>query len=81
MKKADSIRKIREDVAKELGVPSNLLYGDTKEECEAQAKDLLSFAKTNTYPVVKDAGEVRNTSTGSTRDQFANWFNEINGGR
>ena len=81
MKKADSVRKIREEVAKELGVPANLLNGDTKEECEAQAKGILSFAKPDAYPSVKDGGEVRNTGSGKTRDQFADWFNDINGGK
>ena len=80
MKQADSVRKIREEVATELGVPANLLTGGTKEECEAQAKGILSFAKTDAYPSVKDGGEVRNAPSGKTRDQFANWFNEINGG-
>lgn len=80
MKKADTVRKIREEVAADLGVPANLLNGGTKEECEAQAKSILSFAKPNAYPAVKDAGEVRNTEVGKTRDQFANWFNDINGG-
>lgn len=81
MKKADSVRKIREEVAAELGVPSNLLSGDTKEACEAQAKGILSFAKPNAYPSVKDDGEVRDVEVGKTRDQFASWFNEINGGK
>ena len=80
MKKADEIRKIREEVSKELGVPTNLLNGATKEECEAQAKDILSFAKPKSYPSVKDGGEVQNKGTGGTRDQFANWFENINGG-
>ena len=82
MKKADSVRKIREEVATELGVPANLLTGGTKEECEAQAQGILSFAKPNAYPSVKDGGEVRSTTSGKTRDQFANWFNELsNGGK
>lgn len=81
MKKADSVRKIREEVAKDLGVPAHLLNGETKEECEAQAKGILSFAKPDAYPAVKDGGEARSTATGKTRDQFANWFNELNGGK
>lgn len=80
MKRADSVRKIREEVAAELGVPASLLHGDTKEDCEAQAKDILSFAQPKAYPAVKDGGEVRSTGGGKTRDQFANWFNEQNGG-
>lgn len=79
MKKADEIRKVREEVSKELGVPTNLLNGATKEECEAQAKDILSFAKPKSYPSVKDGGEVQNKGTGGTRDQFANWFESLGG--
>ena len=81
MKKADSVRKIREEVSKSTGVPANLLNGDTKEDCEAQAKAIMSFAKPDAYPSVKDGGEVRNTGSGKTRDQFADWFNDINGGK
>ena len=82
--RADEIRKVREEVSKELGVPTNLLSGATKEECEAQAKTVIAsfkdWAKGNTYPNVKDGGEVQNKGTGGTRDQFANWFENINGG-
>ena len=81
MKKAESVRKIREDVAKEMGVPASLLSGDTKEECETQAKGILSFAKPNSYPSVKDGGEVRNAGTKQTRDQFADWLDSLNGGK
>lgn len=81
MKKAEAVRKIRNEVATELGVPAHLLNGSTKEECEAQAKGILNFAKPNAYPSVPDGGEVRDTSTGNTRDQFANWFEDINGGK
>ena len=81
MKKADSIRKIREDVATALGVPASLLSGETKEDCEAQAKGILSFAKPDTYPSVKDGGEAGRTGGGTTREQFADWFHEINGGQ
>lgn len=81
MKRADSVRKIREEVATEMGVPANLLNGGTKEECEAQAKGILSFAKPDSYPSVKDGGEVRNVSTGQTRDQFASWLDNLDGGK
>lgn len=76
MKKADAVRTLREEVSKETGVPANLLHGTTKEECEAQAKDILAYAKPN-YPNVEDNGEVNNAGGGSTREQFANWFNNI----
>lgn len=77
MKKADEVRTIREGVAKEKGVPANLLTGETKEDCEKQADDIIAFAKPNAYPDVKDKGEANTTGTGgSTRDQFADWVQE-----
>ena len=80
MKQADIVRKIREEVAKDAGIPVTLLTGDTKEACEAQAKEIIAFAKPGAYPVVNDGGEVRNTPSGKTRDQFANWMKNMNGG-
>ena len=78
LKKADAVRTLREEVSKETGVPANLLYGSTKEECEAQAKDILAYAKPNgSYPEVEDKGEVNHVGGGSTREQFANWFNNL----
>ena len=77
LKKEATIRAIREEVANEIGVPITLLTAETKDDCEAQAKAILSFAKPDVgYPTVKDAGEVRNASSASTRDQFEEWFNE-----
>ena len=29
------------------------------------------------YPKVKDGGDPNNKPTGSTRDQFAEWFNQV----
>lgn len=74
MKKADAIRLVRESVAQETGVPVNLLHGETKEECEEMAKAILSYAKPSGYPQVRDGGEVRNTTGGSTREKFKEWF-------
>lgn len=79
MKKTETVRQIREAVAKEVGVPASLLTGDTKEACETQAKAIIEFAKPNNYPVVNDGGEVRNKPSGTTRDQFANWLKDIGG--
>lgn len=78
LKQADAVRQIREEVSKEAGIPINLLTADTKEACEAQAKEILAFAKPTGYPVVKDSGEVRNTGGSKARDQFANWLNNMN---
>ena len=77
MKKAAKIKALREDVSKDTGVPANLLTGETKEECEEQAKAIMSFAKPNAYPVVSDKGEVSTAGkTGSTRDLFSEWASE-----
>lgn len=80
MKEAEEIRVMRDDVSKEYGIPASLLTATTKEECEAQAQGIKDFAKPKAYPAVRDSGEVNKTTTGSTRDQFANWFSEVTNG-
>ena len=72
LKKANEIRGIREEVAKTMNIPANLLTGDTKESCEEQAKSLLAFASAQQgYPTLKDGGEVNHDNGASTRDLFA----------
>lgn len=81
MKAAETIRLTREEVAKSAGVPAHLLTADTKEACEAQAQAIIEYAQPNSYPSVPDGGEPQiSAAKKSTRDQFANWFNEFNGG-
>lgn len=75
MKMANSLRDLRETVAKATGVPANLLTGTTDEECRAQADAILAFAKPASYPTVPDGGEVNKISTPTTAQQFAEWFN------
>ena len=74
MKAAENIRITREEAAKAVGVPAHLLTGETKESCEAQARQILEFAKHNSYPSVPDGGEPAGSVKRSTRDQFAEWF-------
>lgn len=70
---ANQLRDLREGVAKEKGVPAELLFGTTAEECNAQADKLLAFATPkNPYPNLPDGGE-KHPAGGSTRDQFAAW--------
>ncbi len=77
LKQAALIRDAREKVATEKGVPANLLTGNTEEECAAQADAFLAWrGQQSKYPAVKDGGETHHTAGGTTRDQFANWFNE-----
>ena len=75
IEKQNEIRDIRDDVAKTAGVPAGLLSGSTKEECEAQAKALLEYAGKAKYPQVKDGGEISGHIKNTTREQFAQWFN------
>ena len=77
MKQAETVRNIRENVAKETGIPANLLTGTTEEECKAQAAAIADFAKPAPYPTVKDGGEVNNVSKPTTRQQFAEWSQQI----
>lgn len=76
LKKADEVRSIRQKVSEETGIPMRLLSGDTEEACMEQAKGILEYAQPSGYPHVKDAGEVRRISGGTTRDQFKDWFND-----
>lgn len=75
IKQAENIREIRSKVAKETGIPENLLTGSTEEDCTAQAEAIKAFAKP-AYPTLRDAGEATGAvSGGSTAAQFAEWFN------
>ena len=78
MKKAEQVRKIRDEVSQETGVPASLLTGETKEECETQASAINAYkGNSSGYPQVKDGGEPQApTSKKATRDQFADWLNQ-----
>ena len=76
MKQAEAIRVIKTQVATETGVPAELLTGSTEEECKAQATAILSFAKPQAYPTVKDGGEVNNVGKLTPKQQFAEWANQ-----
>lgn len=69
----NTAREMREKVAKEMNVPANLLNGATEDECKAQAKAILEFAKPGGYPAVRDKGEVHK-GDGS---QFGVWGSVI----
>jgi thioester reductase-like protein len=75
LKKKNDLRDLRDEVSKEKGVPANLLTGMTKEECEAQADEIINYAANRPgYPAVTDGGEPTVTAKRTTRDQFADWF-------
>lgn len=73
--KAETLRKIREDVSKATGVPASLLFGEDEETCKAQAEAIAAYTKTGTTTVIRDGGEPQHKPSGrATRDQFAEWF-------
>ncbi len=65
--KSNDIRKTREKVAKDTGVPLELLTGADEESCKAQADAILKFAKPKSYPGTRTNGG-RQTPSGSTAD-------------
>lgn len=71
LKKEKEVRTLRETVAKETGVPENLLTGQTEEECKAQAQAIKAYADPG-YPTVKDQAP-QNAPSGTTKEQFAEW--------
>ena len=77
MQEAETQRLMRADVAKEVGVPAELLTGATAEDCREQAKAIMAFKSQKGYPVVKDSGEVANTGKMTTRQQFAQWMDAL----
>lgn len=75
LKKDAEIRKMREAVASETKVPINLLTGDDEATCKAQAKAILEFAQPG-QSHIPDGGDPGQHTSGKTRDQFADWFNQ-----
>lgn len=74
----NALRDLRDKVAKETGVPADLLTGTTEEEFKTRAQALLDFkGKEPNNPPFKDGGEPSRQHGGtSTRDQFKDWFEE-----
>lgn len=77
LKKAEEVRLMRENVAKETGVPSSLLNGDTEDACKAQAEAIKAYAQPGGYPKVKDGGEVPQNTNGSAKQQFADYMSKM----
>lgn len=76
LKKQNEVREIRDKVAKETGVPYSLLTAETEEDCRTQAQAVLDYKQTP-YPAVRDGGEVQATIKHSTREQFAEYLNQV----
>ena len=76
LKHGNEIREMKERVAKEKGVPADLLTGETTEACEAQAEAILNFAGGNGLLAVRDGGESNPATKKSTAKQFGEWIKE-----
>lgn len=61
LKEQEKIRSIRTKVSGETGVPSELLTGDSEEDCKTQAEAILKFAKGSKYPGIKETEHRKNT--------------------
>lgn len=77
LKRANEIRVIRDQVAKETGVPATLLTADTEEACKEQAEAIKAFAQPSGYPVINDAGEVTKKMGATPQDSFSEWFKSV----
>ena len=78
LKRANEIRVIRDQVAKETGVPATLLTADTEEACKEQAEAIKAFAQPPSgYPVINDAGEVTKKMNGTPQNSFSEWFKSV----
>lgn len=74
LKLSNQLRDMRAAVAKDKGVPAELLTGDTEDACKTQADGILAFARPSTYPTLPDGGEAAKIGAAtSTRDMFAEW--------
>lgn len=75
--KAEAHAKLVATVAKEKGVPAELLFGDTQEEIEAHADALAKYAKKDTAPQVPNAGKfARKTDASSPSEAFEKFWKE-----
>ena len=77
LKKSNEVRAIRDQVAKETGVPATLLTADTEEACREQAEAIKAFAQPSGYPVVNDAGEITKKISGTPQSSFSEWFRSV----
>ena len=80
IKKTQSLKELRERVAKEAGVPvssMSLITGETEEVCKEQAKTIMAMLEPGSYPQVPDGGEVHNVGKGSAREQFNQWASQV----
>lgn len=78
IQKEKELSTMREQVAKEIGIPADLLNGDSEEECRKQAEAIKAFANPSGYPAIRDGGEPQNMNgKRSNIDDFKEWAQGI----
>ena len=81
LKQSQTASAMRARVAADMKLPAGLaefLTAADEEGCKAQAQKLLDQFKPGSYPAVQDGGSPQTPpSSGSARDQFADWFNSL----
>ena len=74
IRKEKELSAMREQIANEIGIPVNLLTGDSEEECRTQAEAIKAYANPNGYPTIRDGGDPQNMNNKrSNRDAFTEW--------
>lgn len=73
-KKSEKLHEVRSKVSKETGVPEDMLYGETEEECKLQAEKILKFSKPQAYPEVSDGGESKGHGKKSDAQLFGDFL-------
>ena len=73
---ADAIREMKDKVSQETGVPANLLTAEDEDACRQQAASIKEYA-TPKYPTVQDGGDPHPPTQKATREQFAEWLDEV----
>ena len=77
IKKAAELREMREKIATENNIPTNLLTGTSEEECKAQVESIKGLLSANGIPTsVSDGGEPNHSGKVSNQTMFANWVKD-----
>lgn len=71
---ANTVRQVREKVAKDTGLPAELLTASTEEECKKQAEAILKFAKPAGYPGTKRNAKTQTGGSHSEHDDAMREF-------
>ena len=80
MEKEKKLLDTRSKVAKEKGIPADLLTGEDEDTCKAQADAILKFAKGPKYPSVKETKhEASQNATNNTNEDFRALASQIFG--